>query len=362
MYVYQASLAVTLRRPRAKPALLIVALGAVLFLAAAVYHGGEMLALRSVAGPLVALLLDGLPALAVVFLGYHVLRTDFTPQDQRVVLVWSLGGGVLFLSAMWATVLVRISEGRGVVEPAFPLLIAANVGALAGLVAGYYHARSRVDARRARAVGDALSFVNDLLRHDLRNDLNVIAGHAELVDAADGSGDPAVIAEKTDEALARIETTRAVTETLVGDSELEPTDLAAIAAELAARFEATHGVAVTTDLPDSALVAANAGLRSVADNLIENAVEHNDVDDPRVAVAVTVDRDTVRLTVSDNGPGIPDERDGALFDTNRRGAGRGGLVLVTTLVEGYGGTVRAEANEPRGARVVVELPRVESGA
>ena len=40
---------------------------------------------------------------------------------------------------------------------------------------------------------------------------------------------------------------------------------------------------------DRAPVVANAGVRSVVDNLVENAVEHNDADDPRVHVAVELD-------------------------------------------------------------------------
>jgi hypothetical protein len=339
-----------------------MALGAVLFLVAVAYHVREMAVLNSVAGPLAALLLDGLPALAIVAIGAHLARTDLTPRDQRTVLVWSLGGALVFLSVIWTTFLVRSVEGRTVAEPAFPLLIGVNVGALAGLVAGFYHARSRADARRARAVSDALSFVNDLLRHDLRNDLTVIAGNADLVadrrTAADDEepGDAAVIAEKADEALTRIETTRAVTGVIAGDSEPEPTDVAGIVADLAASVEATYDVDVTTDLPDRALVTANDGLRSVVDNLVENAVEHNDADDPRVTIAVTVGSEVVRLTVSDNGSGFDDYD--APFDANRRG----GLALVRRLVEGYGGTVRAEPNEPRGSTVVVELPRTERAA
>jgi hypothetical protein len=341
-----------------------VALGAVLFLVATGYHLREAAALGDVAGPLAALLLDGLPALAVVAIGVHLGRTDLAPRDQRRVLAWSLGGGVVFLSVIWTTFLVRFAEGRTVAEPAFPLLIGVNVGALAGLVAGYYHARSRADARRARAVSDALSFVNDLLRHDLRNDLAVIAGNADLLadrrTAADGDdpGDVEVVATKADEALDRIETTRAVTGVLVGDPTLEPTDLAAVVADLAAGVASIHDAAVTTDLPDRALVRANDGLRSVVDNLLENAVEHNDADDPRVTAAVTVDPEAVRLTVSDNGPGLSGGPESP-FDASRTETDRGGLALVQTLVEGYGGTVRAEPNEPRGATVVVTLPRAE---
>jgi signal transduction histidine kinase len=105
-------------------------------------------------------------------------------------------------------------------------------------------------------------------------------------------------------------------------------------------------------------VSANDGVQSVVDNLLENAVEHNDADDPRVAVAVTAGHDVVRLTVTDNGPGIPDERKETVFEPGEGGSG-GGLSLVYTLVTGYGGDVWIEDAEPRGTRFVVELPRAD---
>jgi signal transduction histidine kinase len=105
-------------------------------------------------------------------------------------------------------------------------------------------------------------------------------------------------------------------------------------------------------------VTANDGIRSVVDNLLENAVEHNDAADPHVEVAVTVGAETVRLVVTDNGPGIPDQLKQSLFDPGEDGFG-GGLSLVYTLVTGYGGEVSVADADPSGTRFVVELPRDE---
>ena len=43
------------------------------------------------------------------------------------------------------------------------------------------------------------------------------------------------------------------------------------------------------------------------------------------------------------------------FSTKRRGSGLG-LAIVSRIVQEHLGTIRAEDNEPRGARFVVELP------
>lgn len=346
--------------------LFVSTLGVVLFFVAVAQHISEIATLNTVVGPAIALALDGLAALGLVYGGYYLSQTELAPLERRRVFGWSIGGALIFAAVIGATFLVRTIEGRVIAEPLFPLLIAVEVGAIAGLVAGYYSARARVDARRAQAVTDGLTFVNSLIRHDLRNDLSVIHGHAELLEtqqpatAADRDRDsPTVIAEKADEALTRIKTTRAIAETLVGDPDLESIDLAAVTAELAARFETTQDVTVQTDLPDDALVAANPGIRSVVDNILENAIEHNDANDRRVAVAIKRDADTIELTVTDNGPGVPEAQKKALQSARTTEPNGGGLTLIQTLVEAYDGTIRVADNEPCGSRFIVRLPRAE---
>ncbi|SDD82227.1 ATP-binding protein [Natrinema hispanicum] len=356
------------RQMREQSPFLLMAFGAILFLIAGVHYAHEILVLNTLIGPLVALLLDGVPALGLIYAGYCLSQIEFTLKSRWTVVSWSLIGGVVFLIAMGTTVLVRLFEGRPIAEPVFPLLIAVEAGAIAGMIAGYYNARAHADARRAEKVSDTLVFVNDLIRHDLRNDLTVIQGYTEHIShqqtpatAETESDNLEVISEKTGEALTRIEATRAIIDSLIGETDLEPVNLAAVIAELASQVETSSSAAVTTHLPDQALVTANASLRSVVDNLLENAVEHNDRDDSLIEVMVKADVDTVRMTVSDNGPGISDKQKETLFNTNGTETDRGGgLSLVWTLVESYGGNIRVEDNEPCGSTFIVELPRADA--
>lgn len=346
---------------------LIQGFGAALFLIAVVHHGTEFYALNGLVGPLVAVLLDGLPALGLVYAGYWLAGTDLPPESRWRACIWCLVGATLFVAVMGLSILVRAFEGRVIGEALFPLLIAAEAGGIAGVIAGYYTDRARVETRRAQTMSDALGFVNSLIRHDLRNDLNVIQGHADLIATGAGSADtetefdsPSIIVAKTDEALTRIETTGLIAKTLTGDADLERIDLAAITTEMATRIENAYDLSVPTDIPDRAPVTANAGLRSVVDNLLENAVEHNDADDPRVHVAVETSTETARLIVADNGPGIPDEQKERILDFRSGEAGSGGLSLVQILVEGYGGKVWIEDNDPRGSIFTVELSRPDT--
>jgi two-component system nitrogen regulation sensor histidine kinase NtrY len=95
-------------------------------------------------------------------------------------------------------------------------------------------------------------------------------------------------------------------------------------------------------------------------NLVDNAIEATE-GEGRIELSTEYDRSAgrVRFAVADDGPGIPlADRDQLFvphFSTKRRGSGLG-LAIVSRIVQEHLGTIRAEDNEPRGARFVVELP------
>jgi signal transduction histidine kinase len=332
--------------------LLVVGVGVLLLFAGLGNYLSELAESPANGGPAAALFLDSLPALGLIYGGYWLSQTDLKPEARLRVSGWCLAGGVLFGSAIGATIAVRLFENRPIGEPVFPLLVALGVGGLAGFIAGYYNTRARAQAAQAQSINEAFAFVNDLIRHDLRNDLTVISGYADVVDDEDAE----IISEKAEEALTRIEVSKAIAETLVNEREAETVDLAGITAEVAERIDETYDLTVTTDLPERAPVAANIGIRSVVDNLLENAAEHNTAADPRAHVAIDCEDDTVRLAVRDNGPGIPEEQQEVLFEA-RTAESRGGLALAKTLTERYGGHLRLEEADTDGSNFVVQLPR-----
>jgi two-component system, NtrC family, nitrogen regulation sensor histidine kinase NtrY len=101
-------------------------------------------------------------------------------------------------------------------------------------------------------------------------------------------------------------------------------------------------------------------IKRVLINLIDNAIEALD---KRGTIEVATELDgagsRVRLSVADDGPGIPPEARDKLFvphfSTKKRGSGLG-LAVVSRIVQEHQGVIRVEPNEPRGARFVVELP------
>jgi signal transduction histidine kinase len=109
-------------------------------------------------------------------------------------------------------------------------------------------------------------------------------------------------------------------------------------------------------------------LPSAVDNLVENAIEHNDRERPHVQV--TVERATtdgvshVEIRVADDGPGIPDTDRRLLVgdpDARLEEATGLGLWLVNWIVTESGGSVSYAPNEPRGSVVTVRLPTEGDG-
>ena len=103
-------------------------------------------------------------------------------------------------------------------------------------------------------------------------------------------------------------------------------------------------------------------------NLLENAIKYNR-DGGVVQIYVIDEKDSVRLTVEDNGIGIPPEDKQRVFERFYRGDkshsgkidGTGlGLSIVKRAVAYHGGTVTLESQEGRGTEISVVLPKILS--
>jgi len=224
--------------------------------------------------------------------------------------------------------------------------------------------------RQLEAQRDNLNILNQIVRHDIRNSLNIVVGYAEfLEDHVDEEGaeylEPVLNAAR--EAIDITTSAREVTELLLqAEAERTRTNLQHVLQHRIDDLQSSdHNALVRTEgaLSD-ATVLADDMLGSVFRNLLQNAILHNDADVPEVRLSTTELADRVRVTVADNGPGIPDDRKDGIFHEGARGIdsdGTGlGLYLVQTLVDRYDGDVWAEDNEHGGATFVVELPRADA--
>jgi two-component system nitrogen regulation sensor histidine kinase NtrY len=108
-------------------------------------------------------------------------------------------------------------------------------------------------------------------------------------------------------------------------------------------------------------------IRRALANLIDNAAEAMQGSLLRVLgihSSVSEDSGSVEIAVSDTGHGLTDEIRERLFlpfySTKGRGTGLG-LSIAAKIVQEHGGSLRAEANSPKGARFLLRLPLSEPG-
>lgn len=106
-------------------------------------------------------------------------------------------------------------------------------------------------------------------------------------------------------------------------------------------------------------------VRQVLNNLLSNAVSYS-APGNRIRVRASQRDDTVELTVTDRGPGIPKAELERILVPFGRGSVRGtagekstglGLAIVRRIVEAHGGRIRVQSKVGTGSRFIVTLPR-----
>ncbi|ELZ61556.1 MULTISPECIES: sensor histidine kinase [Halorubrum] len=210
-----------------------------------------------------------------------------------------------------------------------------------------------------------LTVLNRVLRHNVRNDVNVIAGHLEALAADRPDGDPHV--EAMEQRLADVvdlsDAARQLERLQESGVEASRTtyDLPALVERRAGDLRATHrSAAVTVRAPAEADAVAHDLFPYALDNLLENAVEHNESPSPRVRVTVDAGSDRASVTVADDGPGLPTHEREVLTrsdETQLTHSAGMGLWMVRWIVRASGGELRAAESDLGGAAVTVSLRR-----
>jgi two-component system nitrogen regulation sensor histidine kinase NtrY len=141
-----------------------------------------------------------------------------------------------------------------------------------------------------------------------------------------------------------------------------PADIREVIDSVLALYSGVHGVRWEVETsPDIGLVRVDRDqMRRALINLVDNALAAmGGSGTVRIAARGYAGPGSLRLEVSDTGPGIPSgDRDRLFlpyFSTKRRGTGLG-LAIVHRVVTDHQGSIRAEDNRPHGLRFVIEIP------
>ncbi len=232
------------------------------------------------------------------------------------------------------------------------------------------------EAEQARVRAETEQLRNALLSsvsHDLRTPLAVVTGAASALLDENAPPDPAARREllstihEEAERLNRLvrnllDMTRLEAGALKTNKELQPLEEVVGAAlnRLEDRLAARD---IVTDLPDDLpLVPIDSALiEQVLINLLENATKYTPSHSP-LTIAARTNGDAVEVTVSDRGPGVPEEDAEKVFDKfyrRREGEGGGvglGLTICRGIVTAHGGRIWVESNPGGGAAFHFTLP------
>ncbi|WP_277554107.1 PAS domain S-box protein [Halobaculum limi] len=208
-----------------------------------------------------------------------------------------------------------------------------------------------------------------VLRHNLRNDLTVIHGHADLlVDRLDGAeAETATTIRRRANHLDDIADTAQQAQTVINrDVVRKPVDVIDQLREAAARVVPDAGVHLTADVPERHYVLASSTLQFAFEQLLENAVEHAEGDATSIDISVSRDDERDRWTeiaIADDGPGIPEHEVAVLSageETSLQHGSGLGLWVAHWVVTRYGGELEFDDCDDGGTVVRVRLPSAES--
>jgi signal transduction histidine kinase len=213
--------------------------------------------------------------------------------------------------------------------------------------------------------------LNRVLRHDLRNRLNVIRLVADSL-AGDNTDDPegagVKIRRTVDELLQTTDKARSL-EHMAINTPLEPTTFSvdSLVERILETCNESHEYTCTASYPEDppGITTDKKLCWNALSELLENAIVYNDADEPQVTVDVRSIEETryeCEFRVEDNGPGIPDDVLRPITENKvtklLHGSGIG-LWIVKWCVTRLDGDLAFEDRESGGTRVRLLLPNLE---
>jgi signal transduction histidine kinase len=269
--------------------------------------------------------------------------------------------------------LVSILRGR---EEVWLSVTEAVMRDPAGVVAGRIFAFR--DISSDRLVEQMKSDFVSTVSHELRTPLTSIYGFAETLlrqDVLFGEDERRTflgyIASESQRLTAIVDALLNVARLDTGDLQvnLAPTDVASVVGEVVESVQtgSANGHRFVVEVPEEPLAATadRDKLRQVFSILVDNALRYSP-DGGTVTVGVERKRDTVEVSVADEGIGIPQADQEQIFRKFYRGAdaesrvGQGGtglgLFIARGLVTAMGGRIWVESREGEGSTFAFELP------
>jgi len=226
------------------------------------------------------------------------------------------------------------------------------------------------DISERKKAEEEREFYNSLLRHDIANKNTIIYGNLEMLSETDLDEEQKAMVEDAMKAIKSsnelIATIRELNN-LKRTRELEKVDIDRVISEIVKSLEQqakSKGIKIKYK-PFKVNVMGDTFLKNVFTNLIQNAIVHSGCTLIKIhGEEIKKDGKTYyRISVEDNGKGIPKEIEDSIFSIGVKGKesrGSGlGLYLVKKIVESYGGHLEVRKSREGGTIFDVYLPKKE---
>ena len=315
----------------------------------------------------------GVSALLTLLLEW-LTNTHFTVPTIVWMVLFSvvLGGGLsIIMSRFFLRPVTRMGRAMERVAAGDFTVRLDNPGALGEMRDSYAHFNTMT---RALAATETLQsdFISNV-SHEFKTPINAIEGYAMLMQ--DAGNDPALQREYADKILL---STRRLSELVNNILLLSKVDNQTMPLEkhpyrldeqlrrailLLERKWTQKQIEWDVDMDEATYTGNESLMLHVWVNLLDNAIKFDPVGG-EIRLRLHCESTCIRITVSDNGPGIPKDQQSAIFerfyqaDGSHKSEGNGlGLALARRIVRMCGGEVSVSSEPGKGSCFTVELPR-----
>ena len=222
----------------------------------------------------------------------------------------------------------------------------------------------RLSEEQIRTASRTAQLYLDLMGHDIRNHMQAIIMSAEILAHHDLGPELSPVleliidsVENSRSLIEKVQATRGLLSEQLEDCCL---DVALNSAVSNMRAKYDYAEIELINGPRKAFVRADRFLENLLTNILENAICHNLHKEVNVWISVSEVESTYTISISDNGPGIDDERKKDLFNKSRRYGGVG-LHQALQIIQKYGGVLstgdRIDGMPDQGAKFNIIIPK-----
>lgn len=297
------------------------------------------------------------------------IRSVIVPYDVSPKQVTVLYLGLGFLALYFSDVhLPQAIQDQAVLAQVQAVKGGAEIILTAGLIyvltrrsrRAIYRQNERLDAMIAER-----SILYRVFRHNLRNDINIVMGMSELIHEHSTDTEITQRANAIYDRGKRISKyqnyTSQIEELLDPSLTFTPIALKEMLTDrplIQTLRDDNPDVSLSLRIPENMTVIAIPQLPSVIDELVENAITHNDNPEPQVSVTVSRTNGMIDICIADNGSGIPEHEQEPIASmeeqqlTHSSGLGLWQAKLACTI---SGGDL-VFPDQSNGGRVILRLP------